>query len=203
MTPILAVKADSFDARASTGGAGTPQAAAHAPADIPQRPTLESIIAEHEPRVRRLAQRLTGWSDDADDLVQDVFVAVLEHLPRFRGESSVATWVTAITLNRCRAWRRRKMLRRLFRSRAHASAMPEMPSAVDRLHDAERHERVRQAVRDLPPRDRELIVLRHLEQMELDDIAAVVGASRGAVEVRLHRARAKLKQALRDLVDET
>src|SRR5687768_14932266 len=202
MTPILSVKADSFDARPSTDRADARDSGVSA-RPVPAL-TLEAVIAGHADRVRRLARRLTGWSDaDAEDVVQDVFVAVLEHLPAFRGESSVATWVTAITLNRCRAARRRRIIRLAFLGKAKDAAPRAAPAAGEDVDEAERRERVRRAVRALPAKDREVVVLRHLEQMELDDVAAVVGASRAAVEVRLHRARMKLKGMLTDLVDET
>jgi RNA polymerase sigma-70 factor (ECF subfamily) len=90
-----------------------------------------------------------------------------------------------------------------FLAKARRASVPEAPAASLDMAEAERHERVRWAVRQLPPKDREVIVLRHLEQMDLDDVAAVVGASRNAVEVRLHRARAKLKALLVDVMDET
>jgi RNA polymerase sigma-70 factor (ECF subfamily) len=205
MTPILTVKADGFDARPGEGArAGAPNAAPLQPVAVPAQPppTLERVIAEHQDRVRRLARRLSGWSEDAEDVVQDVFVAVLENLPRFRGDSSVATWVTAITLNRCRAHRRRRMIRMAFVAKARRAPPREMAAAAHPSDHAERDERVRQAVRRLPARDREVVVLRHLEQMDLDDVAAIVGATRAAVEVRLHRARAKLKTMLGDLMDE-
>lgn len=203
MTPILTVKADSFDARGGDGDRADARKVGPLPATAPAPLTLERVIADHEDRVRRLARRLTGWSEDAEDVVQEVFVAVLEHLPRFRGDSSVATWVTAITLNRCRAQRRRRLIRLAFLAKARHAPGPQSPAAGERIDDAERHERVRRAVRALPRKDREVIVLRHLEQMELDDVATVVGATRAAVEVRLHRARAKLKTMLGDLMDET
>ena len=205
MTPILTVKAGSFHAGPGDGGRADAPEAGPLPPDAHVLPplTLERVIAEHEDRVRRLARRLTGWSPDAEDVVQDVFVAVLEHLPRFRGDSSIARWVTAITLNRCRAHRRRRMIRMAFLGKAKHATPRESAAADYDVAAAERLERVRRAVRALPTKDREVVVLRHLEQMAIDDVAAVVGATRAAVEVRLHRARTKLKVMLGDLMDET
>ena len=72
------------------------------------------LIAEHERCVAGLAYRLLGWRADVEDVVQDVFVAALENLPRFRGECRLATWLYRITVNQCRRQRRKRLLRHKF-----------------------------------------------------------------------------------------
>ena len=156
---------------------------------------LESLIAAHQDRVTRLAYRLLGWrGGEVEDVVQDVFLAALRHLPRFRGDSSVSTWLTAITINRCRTELRRRRIRRLLIWRLKTD--PSDSPAWSRPAGEEMAECVRQAVRALPPRDREVVVLRYFEQLNAAEIAAATRQSSGAVEVRLHRARARLAVAL-------
>ena len=157
------------------------------------RSAFAEIVAAHQARVARLAWRLLGWSHDIEDVVQDVFVAALEHLPGFRGDSSLATWLTAIAVNKCRSARRRRLLRLRFASPGPGRAGRDAGEAPDSgLLRRERHRRVRRAVRGLPRRLREVVVLRYLEEMPIEQIAKVLSISPGAVGSRLHRARLRL-----------
>lgn len=167
--------------------------------------TFEEIVEQQQANVARLARRLLGWSGathDVDDVVQDVFLAVLKGLPRFRGQSSMSTWITRITINVCRAHRRKRLLRRALYDRwiGQAPTAHEPPPPADEQDETRR--RVRQAVARLPGRYREVVVLRYLQGMNVDEMADVLGLTRGAIEVRLHRARAMLKGELGPLMDE-
>lgn len=73
------------------------------------------LVAKHHQVVFTLAQRLLAPSDDPSDVVQDVFVRVLQHIGRFRGESSFTTWLTRIIVNRCRTYQRWRLLQRKAR----------------------------------------------------------------------------------------
>jgi RNA polymerase sigma-70 factor, ECF subfamily len=161
--------------------------------------TFEQVVAQHQPNVARLARRLLGWSaarHDVDDVVQDVFLAVLKGLPSFRRQSSLSTWITRITINACRSHRRKRilrvaLLRRFMRQPPRAT---EPQDSTDERDEANRG--VRQAVGALPNRYREVVVLRYLQGMDIDEMRGVLGLTRSAIEVRLHRARAMLKDVL-------
>jgi len=168
--------------------------------------TFEQVVEQQQANVIKLVRRLLGWSADAgdvDDVVQDVFLAVLKHLHQFRGASSVSTWITRITINACRTHRRKRLLRMTFLRRwvTHGATSTRDAEPTNDERD-ETNRRVRQAVGGLPSRYREVIVLRYLQGMDVDAIGQVLGVSRGAIEVRLHRARALLKGELGPLMDE-
>ena len=164
---------------------------------------FEQLVADHRERVTRLAYRLLGWRDEVEDVVQDVFVSAYANLEGFRAESSVATWLTTITVNKCRSHHRRRFLRIRWLADARRSATPRRgPPAEAEALGRESFEQVRRAVRALRGRDREVIVLRYLEEMSVSEMAVVLGVSRNAVEVRLSRARARLKAVLGGLLDE-
>jgi RNA polymerase sigma-70 factor (ECF subfamily) len=176
--------------------------------------SFESLVIRHEAGVRRLAHRLLGWDAAAvDDIVQDVFLAALQSLHRLRGEATIGTWLATVTLNRCRTYRRRQLLRWGWREKskrlsyaagggagARESAAPDAASPAARACGDETSQAVRAAVRALGARDREVIVLFYLEELSVAEIATILNASRGAVDVRLHRARQKLKPMLADFV---
>src|SRR5438874_10543703 len=122
---------------------------------------FEQLVALHEPRIRRLAYRLLGWRGDVDDVVQDVFLTALARIGTFRGEASIATWLTSVTINRCRTNRRRRLLRLRWLARR---PKPDCAQPADqRSMRDEVSARVRSAVRALRPKDREVIVLFYLE----------------------------------------
>jgi RNA polymerase sigma factor (sigma-70 family) len=163
---------------------------------------FEQLVRLYQPRVTRLAHRLLGWdgSADVEDVVQDVFLTVLEKSRGFRGEASVWSWLTTITLNRCRSHARRALLKSRVmwlmgnRKRSEAAASHEVIG--DELNRV-----VRSAVARLPRRDRELVVLVYLESRPAAEVAKLLGASRNTIDVRLYRARARLRKLLGKLVE--
>ena len=166
---------------------------------------LDEVVALHQARVTRLAYRLLSWRGDVDDVVQEVFLAALKSAPRFRGDASLATWLTTITLNVCRSHqRRRKLASLLFGHREANEPEPasQHPAVEHVLAGAETSSRIRAAVQALPARDREVVVLRYFESMSAAEISVATRQSRNTVEVRLHRARARLAGALRDVMEE-
>ena len=160
---------------------------------------FEEVVAEHEKWVRGLAYRLMGWDGDAEDVVQEVFLAVLKGGKRFRGQSSVKTWLTTITVNKCRTYRRRQAVKSrvwdMLRLTTREGAAEGAAAAVVR---GEEYEQVQQAVGELAVRLREVVVLRYLQEMSIAEVAKVLGISVNAVNARLSRARGELKERLKN-----
>jgi RNA polymerase sigma-70 factor (ECF subfamily) len=165
--------------------------------------TFDRIVAGQQVRITRLVHRLLGWEEDVQDVVQEVFLAALKSRKAFRGGSSLSTWLTRIAINQCRTQARRRFLWRRL-TRALADRRRSQPAAADRQAiDRETLQQVRQAVQALPAACREVAVLRYLEEMSIEEIAEVLAVSRNVVEVRLHRARQKLRAWLDGLIEET
>ena len=161
------------------------------------REAFEQVVALYSPRVTRLTWRLLGWSGEVDDVVQDVFVTALEQCRNFRGDKDLWPWLTAITVNKCRT----RMRRHFLRLRWLYARSPEAPAAAGSDEPALRDEtsaKVRTAIRALPPRDREVIVLYYLEDRSVSEICSMLGATENAIDVRLHRARKRLRELLED-----
>lgn len=158
---------------------------------------FDEILARYHPQVARLAHRLLGWRDQqaAEDIVQEVFLVALTRLKAFRGESSIGTWLSGITINKCRAHRRRALLKLKW-----LRQVWDRPGTNHQPADEETSQQVRDAVAQLPPRDREVIVLFYLEDFSMAQIAQLLDVKRNAIEVRLHRARQRLKTQLAPLM---
>ncbi len=164
---------------------------------------FDGIVERHSAAVAALANRLLGWPGDVDDVVQDVFVAAFVHLKEFRGECRLRTWLFTITVNTCRSHRLRWRRRRLWvRKLDDPEAAGQDQGAEQPAMDKETFARVRRAVQALPRKYREVVVLRYLQGLEPDEIGELLGVKANAVQVRLNRARTRLKERLGDLLEE-
>lgn len=160
---------------------------------------LDDLIARYQGRVVGLAGRLLAWHDGAQDVAQDVFLAAWQKHKTFRGEADLWTWLAAITVNRCRTLQRRRWLQqKVLQTIARYPQCSSVDGAQGLVQD-ETSTVVRAAVADLPAKYREVIVLRYLEELEVTQVADVLGLRRNAVEVRLSRARKQLETRLRHL----
>lgn len=153
---------------------------------------LAELFYAYSAQGHRTAYHLTLSADDAEDVVQDVFVGLSEALSAFSGGGSFAGWLRAVTvrttLMRMRAGRRREATA----SRAADSERPgEAHAGIDGLAIAE-------ALAALPPELRAVFVLRIVEGYSHAEIARLLGIRKGTSEVRLHRARRRLRDLLED-----
>lgn len=173
-------------AAASAGIAGNPLGR-----ELEQR--FSRLLTDNRAALNRLAASYSN-SQDREDLLQEITIALWRALPAFRGECSERTFLFRIAHNRCVT----------HISRKHASVSldeveiePEDPSLPmdTRMSQAQERERLLRAVRTLPMIYREVIVLM-LEGLDYREIAEVVGISESNVGVRLNRARQQLKALL-------
>ena len=162
---------------------------------------FDRIVERHSAEIAALANRLLGWPGDVDDVVQDVFVAAFVNLKKFRGECRLRTWLFTITVNKCRSYRLRRRLR-TTRAGDFEPATGQEQGAEQPAMDEEAFARVRHAVQALPRKYREVVVLRYLQGLEPAEIGGLLGVKVNAVQVRLNRARARLKEQLGNLLEE-
>ena len=164
---------------------------------------FDEIVAMYYDEIARLVHRLSGWQSDTDDILHEVFLIAMRKLPKFRGRSSLSTWLGRIAMNLCRARHRRHMLwDRWFGNQRHTGKTETETTGETTAIEQERAARVREAIRELGPSDREVIVLHYLEQWDIDRIATTLNVRRNTVEVRLHRAKKRLALLLDDIAED-
>jgi RNA polymerase sigma-70 factor (ECF subfamily) len=170
------------------GGAAAPAGAAAA--------DLTQIYRAHAADVSRWARRLLGPQGDAEDVVHEVFLVAHRRLPEWRGEAKITTWLYAITVRVVRERRRRERLRGWLRLslRARPDEAPP-PTPLQSLESRRAMETTYRILDGLPDRERTAFILFELEGLSGEEIAAVTGDSVGSVWVRLHRARARFREA--------
>lgn len=168
------------------------------------------LVTDYQRMVYQLALHLLGDAQEAMDLSQEVFLRVFRTLPQFRGQSSLKTWIYRIVVNQ--ASNRQRWWRRRFKSfqvaledhvakhgdlaEVRRSASPEQ---VLQQHETE--SLVWAALEELPFDQRVAVVLREIDGLSYEEIAAALGVAVGTVKSRLARARLTLRGALRDQLD--
>ncbi|PYQ17567.1 MAG: RNA polymerase subunit sigma [Acidobacteria bacterium] len=167
------------------------------------------LVALHEGMVFNLAARLLGDAEEARDLAQEVFLQVYRTLGRFEGRSTLKTWIYRIVVNQCRNrrrwWRRRRKdrsrsLETLTRSEEErlAEGSGRMEGPDERVERRERARAVQSALQRLSFGHRAVLLLREVEGLSCEEIAAALALPEGTVKSRLSRARESLRRALTD-----
>jgi RNA polymerase sigma-70 factor, ECF subfamily len=153
----------------------------------------EVLVRRHRRRIFRIALRMLGDRDEAEDVTQDVVIQVWLSLTSFSGASAFTTWLYRIVVNRC--------LNRVRRMPVTRPVLDDDPPAVAGAEETvianERLQATVAAIAELPPDQRAVLVLHQLEGLSYRQVAAVVGISEDAVRGRLHRARRALLDTLR------
>jgi RNA polymerase sigma-70 factor (ECF subfamily) len=163
---------------------------------------FDRIVEGYSAAIAVLANRLLGWPGVVEDIVQDVFLAAFLGLKKFRCECSLKTWLFTITINKCRSYRYKQMLYLRFFSKAAAKASAVLAPTADKAQmDDEAFNKVRLAVQALPAKYREPVVLRYLQELSMGEIARILSISRNALQVRLSRARERLRGDLAELIE--
>ncbi len=158
---------------------------------------LEAVLRDYGASLARIARIYAPRPADREDLLQEIAVALLRALPRFRGESGLGTFVYRVALNRAITRRARRAPEALDLD-AVAEPSDPAPGPEQRQIEAERRERLLVAVRRLPAALGEVVAL-SLEGLAHGEIAEVLGISENNVAVRALRARALLREWLEDV----
>jgi len=161
---------------------------------------FHELVDRHGASLFRLAFLLVGNGADAEDVVQETLMGAFQHLNRFRGHSSVKTWLTAILANQAAMQRRTRARRKvvpLHEEEGDSAALEEVPEAGSAAEQTDARLDVQAVLSALSPEHRQVIVLREYEGMSYQEMAEVLGVPRGTVESRLFRAREHLKQLLK------
>jgi RNA polymerase sigma-70 factor, ECF subfamily len=193
---------DSSSAGSTPPGRERPEAELLSEARAGRPEAVEALLERHEGRLFRFARRLCRSREDAEDVLQESLLAAARGLRRFRGESSLSTWLYTIARSFCIKKRRRSVFAPVevsLESEATAAARrladpalsPDEALAARRLGAA-----LDGAIAALPRTYREVFLLRDVEGLSAAQVANVTGLSVPAVKTRLHRARARLRARL-------
>ena len=162
------------------------------------REAFEELVRVSYADSYTLALRLTGNEEDARDVVQEAYLRAFKGLKRFRGDAQFSTWMYRITAN-CANTHLGKRMKHRHEVLDDDDPVADESSAYDpqaQVDAGELRERLTDALGDLPPKLRHVVVLRDIYDLPHEAIAAELGISVSAAKVRLHRARKKLREDL-------
>ena len=162
------------------------------------RAAFEELVRATSAETYTLAFRLVGNEEDARDVVQETYLRAYKGIGKFRGDAQFSTWLYRITAN-CSATQLGRRKRHRHEDLADDAPLADTSPDRDPLARAEAEslrERLTEALEDLPPRLRSVIVLRDVYDLPHEAIAAELGISESAAKVRLHRARRRLREQL-------
>jgi RNA polymerase sigma-70 factor (ECF subfamily) len=168
------------------------------------RDAFRGLVERYQRRIATLALGMLRSREDALDVVQETFAKAYQNLSRFKGDAAFYTWLYRIAVNVCVDHQRRQTRQALVSIETEAPPPIEGAPAdhpFDRARDAEIARRVRDAIRDLTPDHRAVILLREVEGFSYAEISQVLDCPTGTVMSRLHYARRQLRARLRGLVE--
>jgi RNA polymerase sigma-70 factor (ECF subfamily) len=170
------------------------------------RSAFRALVERHYNAVYRLCRSILRHPEDAEDATQEVFVRVYEALGQFAGRGAFGAWLRRLTVNHCLNRVQTASARAASRSYSLdllAETLPasDMDDPEERLLRSVEIERIRAELEYLPESQRVALALRLLEGLSYEEIAEMMGVPVNSVRSWLHRGRARLREALQEVVE--
>jgi len=170
---------------------------------------FKELVERYQRKVVAVALGMVHNREDAIEIAQETFVKAYENLAKFKGESSFYTWLYRIVVNRAIDFQRRERRHptvaledRVGAGEAYEDTLKE-ERPTDPFHETQAREigdRVNEAINELTPDHKAVILLREVEGLSYEEISRVMQCSKGTVMSRLHYARKKLQKKLKDCI---
>jgi RNA polymerase sigma-70 factor (ECF subfamily) len=160
-----------------------------------------TLVRRYQDRLYNTVYSLTGNAEDAQDVVQEVFLSAYQSLDGFKGDSLFFTWLYRIAVNTAISHKRKKRVALSMDARNGDQGIePADPSELSRpghaMEQAEQGRRVQQALERLSPEHRTVLVMKDMEGQKYETMAEVLQVPIGTIRSRLHRARLELRELL-------
>ncbi len=170
-----------------------------------ERGAVEALLERHEPQVYRFALRMCGNPEDASDVLQETLIAAYKGMGEFRGDASLSTWLFQVARSFCLKARRRRSgqpvtMEALDSPEAGRIALPDAESPHLQAQSRETGAVLQAALATLSASHREVLLLKDVEGLSAEEVAAVLGEKVPAVKSRLHRARLELRRLLQGVL---
>ena len=154
------------------------------------------IVKAYSERLFWYVRRYVGCQEDADDLIQEIFVKVWAALPSFRGEARLFTWIYRIATNEALNFLRRQRVRAALNFKSLDAEVERRIDEDPYFNGGEAERRLMKALQKLPQKQRIVFSMSYFEDMSYEEISEVTGTSTGALKASYHIAYEKLKKEL-------
>ncbi|HUN64589.1 MAG TPA: sigma-70 family RNA polymerase sigma factor [Bacteroidota bacterium] len=156
------------------------------------------LVRRYQQKVYWIARRIVPSHEDADDVVQDVFIRVHDGLKDFRAESGFYTWVYRITVNvALNAVRARKVKKLIRLDDLTDQPFDQNESPVDRLEQTEYQAALRKAIDKLPAKQKLVFTMRYQDELSYEEIARILNKSVGGLKANYFHALKKIQDSVR------
>ncbi len=160
--------------------------------ELPYRTrAYEELMSRHERLMFGVCLRLVGSRADAEDITQDVMLKVFSKLGSFEGRSSFKTWLVRVTRNACKDWLKKRAI-----SRQYSESLANEPQEQSTI--AYEENRLLGLLKELSPADREILTLRFVADLSLQEISETSDIGLSATKMRLYRAIERLQKLATD-----
>ncbi|ALO45865.1 RNA polymerase sigma factor [Pseudohongiella spirulinae] len=160
----------------------------------------DTLVRRYEGQVYNFSLRFVGNADDAQDLMQEVFLGLYRNLEEFRGQAQLSTWLFRVAHNKAIDLARRRSVRPVLNAQADYDELQELrseqPAPDEQLEAIQGNERVLMLLSQLPPAQRMVIELKIYQELTFDEIADLSGISANTAKTRFYTALKKIRELM-------
>ena len=154
------------------------------------------IVESYSKRLYLHIRRFVCCHEDADDLVQEVFIKIWAALPSFRGDAQLFTWIYRIATNETMNFLRRQRVRAMLSLNSVETILAKKVDEDVHFNGDHLQRELQKAILKLPEKQRLVFNLRYFDEMKYEDIAEITGTSVGALKASYHHAHNKIKEEI-------
>jgi len=159
---------------------------------------FNELVRRYQEKIYWIARRTVGSHDDADDVVQDVFVRVYEKLRDFRGDSSFYTWLYRITLNvSLNALRKKRFKDMLPYDEMLEEILPSEEQTDQHVYDQEYQTILERAIKRLPAKQKAVFMMRYYDELPYEEMSKMLGKTVGGLKANYFHALKKIQEYVR------
>lgn len=170
------------------------------------RNAFRALVERHYNAVYRLCRSIVRQPEDAEDATQEVFMRVHEALGQYAGRGAFGAWLRRLTVNHCLNRIQKASVQAASRAYSLDLLAETLPASAEcdpeeQILRAEERTQIQRELEELPPQQRAALGLRLLEGLSYEEIADLMGVPVNSVRSWLHRGRARLREALQEVIE--
>ena len=154
------------------------------------------LVSHFQKRVYLLARKMVIDHEDANDITQDVFIKVYQNIEKFRGHSTLFTWIYRITSNECISFLRKRKIRSFLPWSDSSDALELQIDNSPLISGDDIQKKLQKAILTLPDKQRLVFNLKYFDELKYEEIAKITGTSIGSLKASYHLAVKKIEQFL-------
>lgn len=159
-----------------------------------QQQVFNELVSKYSEKLYWHVRSIVGTHEDADDLMQDIYIKVWESLPTFRGDSQIFTWLWRIATNECLSFLRKRKVRAALSFLSISKEAEEIVGSDPYFNGDKAQRALATAIQKLPAKQRQVFCMRYFEELSYEELSEITGTSVGALKASYHFAVDKISQ---------